>query len=275
MAKLPEITKFDPELTEKVMGILRPLLKVYHRSEVRGLENIPLGGALVVSNHSGGMLPMDVPIFSSHFYDKYGYDRPVYTLSHAMLMVGPTADFFKKTGYILASHENADEALRSGGLVVVFPGGDYDVYRPSTDANKIDFDGRKGYVKAAINAGVPIVPMVGIGGQETQIFLTRGEKIAKAEDALRRGGVLQPFPGNVATVERADLDRHFSGWMAEAEGKIRKMPVAERKEMRDELYGYAVEIAKGLGDARGAQLAPRRGRPRRARWPRRRRRRGR
>jgi type IV secretion system T-DNA border endonuclease VirD2 len=81
-----------------------------------------------------------------------------------------------------------------------------------------------------------------------------GEKIAKAEEALRRGGVLQPFPGDVATAERADLDRHFSGWMAEAEGKIRKMPVAERKHMRDELYGYAIDIAKGLGDARGAQL---------------------
>jgi type IV secretion system T-DNA border endonuclease VirD2 len=81
-----------------------------------------------------------------------------------------------------------------------------------------------------------------------------GEKIARAEEALRRGGVLQPFPGDVATAERADLDRHFSGWMEEAEGKIRKMPVAERKDMRDELYGYAIEIAKGLGDARGAQL---------------------
>ena len=81
-----------------------------------------------------------------------------------------------------------------------------------------------------------------------------GEKIAKAEEALRRGGVLQPFPGGLATAERADIDRHFSGWMAEAEGKIRKMPVAERKEMRDELYGYAIDIAKGLGDARGAQL---------------------
>ncbi len=81
-----------------------------------------------------------------------------------------------------------------------------------------------------------------------------GEKIAKAEQALRRGGVLQPFPGDVTTAERADLDRHFNGWMAEAEGKIRKMPVTERKEMRDELYGYAVDIAKGLGDARGAQL---------------------
>ncbi|MDP2081796.1 MAG: relaxase/mobilization nuclease domain-containing protein [Pseudotabrizicola sp.] len=81
-----------------------------------------------------------------------------------------------------------------------------------------------------------------------------GEKIAKAEEALRRGGVLQPFPGDVTTAERADLDRYFSGWMAEAEGKIRKMPAAERKEMRDELYGYAIDIAKGLGDARGAQL---------------------
>ena len=81
-----------------------------------------------------------------------------------------------------------------------------------------------------------------------------GEKIARAEEALRRGGVLQPFPGGVATAERADLDGQFSGWMAEAEGKIRKMPVADRKDMRDELYGYAIEIAKGLGDARGAQL---------------------
>jgi type IV secretion system T-DNA border endonuclease VirD2 len=81
-----------------------------------------------------------------------------------------------------------------------------------------------------------------------------GEMIAKAEEALRRGGVLQPFPGDVATAEQADLDRHFSGWMAEAEGKIRKMPVAERKHMRDELYGYAIDIAKGLGDARGAHL---------------------
>jgi type IV secretion system T-DNA border endonuclease VirD2 len=81
-----------------------------------------------------------------------------------------------------------------------------------------------------------------------------GEKIAKAEEALRRGGVLLSFPADVATAERADLDRHFSGWMAEAESKIRKMPVAERKDMRDELYGYAIDIAKGLGDARGAQL---------------------
>ena len=80
------------------------------------------------------------------------------------------------------------------------------------------------------------------------------EKILKAEEVLRQGGMLHPFPAEAATLERADLERHFAGWMTETEGRIRKAPVVERKELRDELYGYAVDIARGLGDARGAQL---------------------
>jgi 1-acyl-sn-glycerol-3-phosphate acyltransferase len=181
-----ELTKWDPVLTERVMGLLKPFLKGWHRAEVRGLDDFPKGGALVVSNHSGGLFPMDVPVFASGFYDRFGFDRPVYTLSHDMLMVGPTGAFFKKTGFIPANHRNADEALRSGGVVVVFPGGDYDVYRPTLAANKIDFAGRTGYVKAALNAGVPIVPTVAIGGQESQLFLSRGTEIAKALGPVAR-----------------------------------------------------------------------------------------
>jgi 1-acyl-sn-glycerol-3-phosphate acyltransferase len=187
-----EITKWDPGLTERVMGLIRPLIKGYHRSEVRGLEGFPPGGALVVSNHSGGLFPMDVPVFATGFYEKFGYDRPVFTLSHDVIFAGPIADFFIKTGFIRANHENADEALRSGGVVVVFPGGDYDVYRPTLTENKIDFDGRTGYVKAALNAGVPIVPAVGVGGQETQLYLSRGEWLAKTLrlDRLMRSKIL-------------------------------------------------------------------------------------
>src|ERR1700733_9201710 len=151
-----EMSKWDPGLTERVMGWLRPLIKGYHRAEVRGLEEFPSGGALVVANHSGGLFAMDVPVFVTDFYATFGYDRPVYTLSHDILFAGPTGDFFKRTGFIPASHENADEALRAGGVVVVFPGGDYVVYRPWSEANTIDFDGRTGYIRAALNAGVPI-----------------------------------------------------------------------------------------------------------------------
>jgi 1-acyl-sn-glycerol-3-phosphate acyltransferase len=175
-----ELSKWDPGLTERVMGWIRPLIKGYHRAEVRGLESFPAGGALVVSNHSGGLFAMDVPVFATGFYEQFGYDRPVYTLSHDVIFTGPTGEFFRRTGFIRANHENADEALRSGGVVVVFPGGDYDVYRPTLSENVIDFDGRTGYVRAAINAGVPIVPAVGIGGQESQLYLSRGMGLAKA-----------------------------------------------------------------------------------------------
>ncbi len=174
-----EIAKWDPDLTERVMGLLRPLIKGYHRAEIRGLDTFPHGGALVVSNHSGGLFPMDVPVFATGFYERFGYDRPVYTLSHDILLTGPTADFFIRTGFIRANHDNADEALRSGGVVIVFPGGDYDVYRPTFAQHKIDFDGRTGYVRAALNAGVPIVPTVAVGGQESQLFLSRGESLAR------------------------------------------------------------------------------------------------
>jgi 1-acyl-sn-glycerol-3-phosphate acyltransferase len=85
----------------------------------------------------------------------------------------------RRLGVIEASRENAAVALHSGAVVLVFPGGDYDSYRPTFGENTIDFNGRTGYVRTAIEAGVPIVPTVSIGAQETQLFLTRGNWLAK------------------------------------------------------------------------------------------------
>ncbi len=186
------VSKWDPALTERAIGLIRPVVKGWHRAEVRGLDEFPEGGALVVANHSGGVFAMDVPVFATDFYATFGYGRPVYTLSHDLLFASPAGDLLRRTGFIPASHHNADEALRSGGVVVVFPGGDYDAYRPTPSANKIDFGGRTGYVRAALNAGVPIVPSVSIGGQENQLFLSRGEWLAKATriDKLMRAKIL-------------------------------------------------------------------------------------
>jgi 1-acyl-sn-glycerol-3-phosphate acyltransferase len=181
-----EIAKWDPEFARGVINRVRPVLKRWFRSEVRGLDRIPLGGALVVSNHSGGLFTVDVPVFAADFYDRYGYDRPVYTLSHDILLHGSMGRALSRLGLIRASRDNAAEALRSGGVVVVFPGGEYDANRSTLAAHKIDFAGRTGYVRAAIEAGVPIVPMVSIGAQENQFYITRGDWLAKRLGVMRR-----------------------------------------------------------------------------------------
>ena len=69
--------------------------------------------------------------------------------------------------------------LASGAVTIVFPGGDYDIVPPDSQTNVIDFDGRTGYVRTALEADVPIVPVVSIGGQEAQFHLWRGEWLGR------------------------------------------------------------------------------------------------
>jgi 1-acyl-sn-glycerol-3-phosphate acyltransferase len=175
----PEIAKFDPVTVRRLMAGLRPAVKGWLRSEVRGLDRIPPGGVLLVSNHSGGALPTDMPVFACDFYQKFGIGRPLYGLAHDVVLSGPTAGLMRRLGLIRANRANAASALRSGGAVMVFPGGDYDAYRPTWQQHTINFRGRMGYVRTAIEAGVPIVPMVSIGGQEGQLYLSRGMWLAE------------------------------------------------------------------------------------------------
>lgn len=175
-----EIEQWDPKVTRQVKSVAAPFIKGWFRPDVRGLDRLPAtGAALIVGNHSGGMMTPDVWIFARAFYDRFGFDRPLYTLAHSGILFGPTSRLMMRLGVIHASRENAAVALDSGAVVLVFPGGDYDCYRPTLSANIIDFNGRTGYVETASNARAPIVPAVSIGAQESQLFLTRGTWLAK------------------------------------------------------------------------------------------------
>jgi 1-acyl-sn-glycerol-3-phosphate acyltransferase len=196
--EIDEVSKWDPEFTHRVVGILRPVMKRYFRAEVRGSDHIPaVGGALVVSNHSGGQFSLDVPILGIEYYDKFGYDRPIRTLAHDFLFSGPVAAVLQRLGIIRASRKNADEALRSGHVVVVFPGGDYDACRPTNEQHVVDFNGRTGYVRTAIENDVPIVPAVSIGGQENQLYLTRGVGLAQRLGRIAKAARLNTVPVSI------------------------------------------------------------------------------
>jgi 1-acyl-sn-glycerol-3-phosphate acyltransferase len=175
----PELALRDPSYVARWLPFIRLAVKGWHRSEVHGIEQIPDGGALLVSNHSGGITTMDVPVLALAFFDHFGIERPLYVLTHDLMLMGPMGVLMRKAGLVAASRRNASDILRSGGVTVVFPGGDHDAYRPTSQSAVIDFDGRTGYVRSALEVGVPIVPVVSIGGQENQLYVARGERIAK------------------------------------------------------------------------------------------------
>src|SRR5215213_2593737 len=170
----------DPDYIRETLPGLWLLSSLYFRGEVRGLGNIPeKGPVLLVGNHSGGNLTPDTGVFMLAYCAYFGIERELYSLAHNLVVSMPGLGFLKKWGVVAASRENARKALEDGNALVVYPGGDYEVHRPIWERNKVDFDGRKGWIKTALEHDVPIVPLVSIGGQETSLFLSRGERLAK------------------------------------------------------------------------------------------------
>lgn len=175
-----DLDERDADYIRESLPWLWMLASIYYRGEVRGLERIPEeGSVLMVGNHSGGNLTPDTVVFTLAFNTYFGVERRFYQLAHNLVLSAPGLGFLRKYGTVAASPENADEALDSGAALLVYPGGDYEVHRPSWERAQVNFDGRKGFIRLALKHGVPIVPVVSVGGQETALFLTRGEGLAK------------------------------------------------------------------------------------------------
>ena len=136
---------------------------------------------LLVGNHSGGTLIADTFAFAYAFYRHFGPERPFFQLAHDLAVGIPgLSALIRRYGTVSASHGNAGRALDAGAAVLVYPGGDYDSYRPSWQSGSVSFGGRVGFIQLALSHDVPVVPVVAIGGQETALFLTRGQRAAKA-----------------------------------------------------------------------------------------------
>jgi 1-acyl-sn-glycerol-3-phosphate acyltransferase len=173
-----DVDEWDPKYIRKTLPLMRTFFHAYFRGEVSGLENIPEGPALLVGNHSGGTMIADTFVFTTAFYERFGPDRRFHQLAHDLAARLPGLGI-RPYGTVRASHANARKAFRKGAPVLVYPGGDYETFRPTWHSDRIEFDHRKGFVKLALSENVPIVPVVSIGGQETALFLTRGQRAAR------------------------------------------------------------------------------------------------
>jgi len=170
----------DPDHLREQLPLLWLISSFWFRGEVRNLGNIPEEGpVLMVGNHSGGNLTPDTFVFTLAFSTYFGVERPFNQLAHNLVMASPYARLLRSGGTVAASHENSRQALESGAALLVYPGGDWEVHRPSWERNRVDFAGRKGFIRLALDANVPIVPIVSIGGQETALFLSRGAWLAQ------------------------------------------------------------------------------------------------
>jgi 1-acyl-sn-glycerol-3-phosphate acyltransferase len=158
--------------SERVYRLMEPMLNFYYRYwfrvAVEGIENIPAaGGALLASNHSGA-LPPDAPMIMQAIRNEHAHPRPLYMLGEHWFKGYPGVGMLaQKIGLVAAHPANAHRLLRDEGkLVLVFPEGQKGTRKLYWQRYKLRRFGRGGFVKTAIRAGVPIVPVAVVGAEE-------------------------------------------------------------------------------------------------------------
>jgi 1-acyl-sn-glycerol-3-phosphate acyltransferase len=170
--------------SERVRKIARrlysPLYKNWFRVEWEGLEKIPAtGGALLVCNHAAA-IPSDAPVIMHGIEEELG--RPVYGMADFFFRTVPwVGTLWSRTGGVPAHPDNALRLLRDQGqLALVFPEGTKGPSKSYQDRYQLRRFGRGGFVEIAMRAGVPVVPIVCIGAEESMPIVFRLPSVAKA-----------------------------------------------------------------------------------------------
>jgi 1-acyl-sn-glycerol-3-phosphate acyltransferase len=174
----------DDRRDASFIGGLLPVIDTalaYFDPEIHGFDRLPQRGpVLIVGNHSGGIYMPDFWAFFRHWVRERGVEDPLYCLGFDFMFSIPVIrNAVGRLGVVPANHDNAAQLLGRGCAVLVYPGGDVDVYRPWTERHHIDLHGRTGFIRLALREQVPVVPIVAQGSHDSIIVLTRGEAIAR------------------------------------------------------------------------------------------------
>ncbi len=171
----------DPSVIERALEPVRAYTR-YFSPEVRGMEHVPAAGsALLIGNHNCLFYMPDAWVTALAIVERRGTENPAYTLAYDLLFAVPAVgSFLRHIGAIPAASTEAEAALAAGGLVLDYPGGDWEACRPWLDRNTVDFGGRTGFVRLALRTGVPVVPVVAHGSHDSVVVVSRGEYIARA-----------------------------------------------------------------------------------------------
>lgn len=154
-------------------------LRQWHRWTLDLHHQLPAEPTLLVANHGFGGI-FDLNAAAAMVCADLVNHRPTTILVHEVawtLKVGPVIERF---GAVPARRDAAREALAAGRNVLVFPGGDEDAFKAHRDRDRVSFSGHTGFAWLAIEADVPVVPIVTAGAGDTLFVLSDGRHLARA-----------------------------------------------------------------------------------------------
>ena len=245
--------------SESFLRLMDPALNFYYRYwfrvETEGIENVPSqGGALLVSNHSGA-LPPDAPMIMQAIRNDHPDPRPVYMLGEHWFKGYPGVGMLaNKIGMVAAHRDNAQRLLcDEGRLALVFPEGQKGSRKVFWQRYRLRRFGRGGFVRTAIRARVPIVPIAVVGGEEAMPIFAHMRFMQRISGliyfplnhafphfGLAAGFMYMPAKFKIRFMEPIDMSEHPPE-LAEDAGEIQTIAEQIRARIQHELEGMLGE----------------------------------
>ena len=175
-----ELSKRGRAVQQFFIGVGKATAR-WTRLEYEGPDRLPDPPALIVANHGfGGVFVLKALTIASLMERLCPRDDAHFTiLTHQIAWTLGLGPLLEPAGLRVANRASALQGLAAGHYVLVMPGGDLDAGKSFGHRNEVIFGGRTGYAKLALEAGVPIVPMVVSGAGETLLVLSDGKRLAK------------------------------------------------------------------------------------------------
>lgn len=153
--------------------LLEFLYHYWFRVELQQMQRVPAsGGALLVANRAG-VLPFDAAMIARAVREEHGRSVHVATRPH-WSGVPALGTLLMKLGAVPAHPANLHRLLYDEGeLVLAFPEGPAAAQKPIRDRYHLREFSEPGFLNAAGRAGVPIVPVAVLGGEEAAPLIAR------------------------------------------------------------------------------------------------------
>lgn len=149
----------------------------YFRVMVSGLENIPQGRGLLIANH-GGQVPADGMMVSASVMMDGAPPRLMRAMAEFWFADQPFLGVaVSRVGSMIGTRSNCIQQLRHDELVLVFPEGARGMNKTIDKAYELQEFGL-GFVRMALAAEAPIVPVAVVGSEEQAPGLVHSRLLA-------------------------------------------------------------------------------------------------
>ncbi len=249
----PDNDQIDPALIERFQRLATPMVR-YFRTDVHGIENLPWdGGCMCIGNHA--LWGIDSAVLFAALHKRTG--RMLRGLGeHILFKVPMLGQFFVRFGAVDGNRDNAVRLMRAGEWAICYPGGARDSFKRPEERYRLKWHNRVGYLRCALAAEVPLVPIAGIGIDDAYVTFGNERKIGRRlfgrpsyDIPIFMGIGLLPLPVKFTYIigEPIDLAARFGLGPADAEA-----PLDDLLPAHAEIWTHTQDmIDRGLRQRRG------------------------